>query len=61
MWELVKGYLCGPWEMYGPGPYTNRAWKLRGVSIGFSPVGCTSIRVTVTLGYEYYLFVAVNM
>jgi hypothetical protein len=31
------------------------------VLIEFSPVGCTSIRITVTLGYEYRLFVAVIM
>jgi hypothetical protein len=29
------------------------------VLIGFSPVGCTSIRIAVTLGYEYRLFVTV--
>jgi hypothetical protein len=29
------------------------------VLIGFSPAGCTSIRIVVTLGYEYRLFVAV--
>jgi hypothetical protein len=28
-------------------------------SIGFSPAGCTSIRITATIGYEYLLFVAV--
>jgi hypothetical protein len=29
------------------------------VLIGFSPAGCTSIRITATLGYEYRLFAAV--
>jgi hypothetical protein len=27
--------------------------------VGFSPVWCTSIRITATLGYEYRLFAAV--
>jgi hypothetical protein len=31
-----------------------------GVLIGFSPAGCRSIRIGVTLGYEYRLFVAVS-
>jgi hypothetical protein len=30
-----------------------------GVLIGFFPIGCTSIQITATLGYEYRLFVAV--
>jgi hypothetical protein len=29
------------------------------VLIGFFPAGCTSIRIAVTLGYEYHLFVVV--
>jgi hypothetical protein len=29
------------------------------VFVRFSPAGCTSIRITVTLKYEYRLFVAV--
>jgi hypothetical protein len=29
--------------------------------VGFSPAWCTSIRITMTLGYEYRLFVAVIM
>jgi hypothetical protein len=45
--------------MYGRGPYTDQAWKVCGVLIRFSPVGCTSIRIVVTLEYEYHLFVAV--
>jgi hypothetical protein len=35
----------------------NQAWKACGVLIGVSPAGCTSIRIAVTLGYEYLLFV----
>jgi hypothetical protein len=45
--------------MYGQGPYMDRAWKACGVLIGFSPVGCTLIRIVMTLEYEYHLFVAV--
>jgi hypothetical protein len=45
--------------MYDPGLYANRAWKAYVVLIGFSPIGCTLIRITVTLGYEYHFFVAV--
>jgi hypothetical protein len=31
-----------------------KKWMLhvRGVLVGFSPVGCTLIRITATLGYE---------
>jgi hypothetical protein len=29
------------------------------VLVEFSPAGCTSIRIAVTLGYEYHLFVIV--
>jgi hypothetical protein len=36
--------------------YVGRTWtdveSLRGVLVRFSPAGCTSIRITVTLGYE---------
>jgi hypothetical protein len=31
----------------------------KGLLVGFSSAGCTSIRITVTLRYEYYLFVVV--
>jgi hypothetical protein len=41
--------------MYGLGPYANQAWRAYGVLVGFSPVGCTSIRIVVTLRYEYPL------
>jgi hypothetical protein len=44
---------------YGDCPqeaYVRRAWtgvgSVRGVLVGFSPAGCTSIRVAATLGYE---------
>jgi hypothetical protein len=43
--------------------YTGHMWTGVGsvcvMLIGFSPTGCTSIRITMTLGYEYHLFVAV--
>jgi hypothetical protein len=43
--------------------YTGHTWtgvgSIRVMLIGFSPTGCTSIRITVTLGYEYRLFAAV--
>jgi hypothetical protein len=61
LWELAKGCLHGPRERYGIEPYVNRAWKVCGVLIVFSPVVCTSIQITATLGYEYRLFVAVIM
>jgi hypothetical protein len=36
--------------------YTGRAWtgvgSVRGVLVGFSPAGCTSIRIATTLRYE---------
>jgi hypothetical protein len=48
--------------MYGDYPqkaYVGRAWigvgSVRGVLVRFSPTGCTSIRIAVTLGYEYPL------
>jgi hypothetical protein len=43
LWGLVKGCLRRPREMYGPRPYTNRAWKACGLLIGFSLAGCTMI------------------
>jgi hypothetical protein len=30
-----------------------------GVLVGFSPTGCTSIQIVMTLGYEYRLFVTI--
>jgi hypothetical protein len=58
LWGLTKGCLCEPREMYGLRPYANQAWKACGMFIGVSLAGCTSIRIIVTLGYEYRLFVA---
>jgi hypothetical protein len=55
-WGLANGCLRGPHEMYGRGPYEDRAC---GVLIKFSPAWCTSIRIIATLRYEYRLFVAV--
>jgi hypothetical protein len=37
----------------------DRAWKVCGVLVEFFLIGCISIRITVTLGYEYRLFVVV--
>jgi hypothetical protein len=51
--------LRKPREMYGPGPYMNQVWKVCDMLIGVSPAGCKSIRITVTLRYEYRLFTAV--
>jgi hypothetical protein len=51
----------GSWKvvMYEDRPqeaYAGRTWtgvgNIRVVLVGFSPVGCTSIRITTTLGYE---------
>jgi hypothetical protein len=35
--------------MYDRIPYTDRAWKVCGMLIGFSPAGCTLIRITATI------------
>jgi hypothetical protein len=52
-WHLTKGcYTRTTWDTYGLGLYTDRAWKACGMLVGFSPVGCTSIRIAVTLRYE---------
>jgi hypothetical protein len=44
--------------------YEWRTWtgtgSIRVVCIGFSPAGCISIQIAVTLGYEYHLFVVVS-
>jgi hypothetical protein len=56
----VKG--CYTWimqDMYGRGSYVDQAWKPCGVLIRFSPVGCSSIQIAATLGYEYRFFVTV--
>jgi hypothetical protein len=60
--DFMKGcYTWTAWDMYGRGSYVDWAWKACGVLVEFPPAGCTSIRITVTLGYEYRLFVAVFM
>jgi hypothetical protein len=41
--SLVKGCLRGSCEIYGRGPYADRAWKVCDVLIGFSPAGCILI------------------
>jgi hypothetical protein len=59
-WWLTKGcYMWTTWDTYGRGAYADWAWKACGMLVGFFPTGCTSIRIVVTLGYEYRLFVAV--
>jgi hypothetical protein len=45
-------YTWTAWDMYGLEPYVDWAWKVCDVLVGFSSVGCTSIRITVTLRYE---------
>jgi hypothetical protein len=51
--RLTKGcYMWIMWDMYGPGPYADWAFKTCGVLVRFSPAGCTSIQIVVTLGYE---------
>jgi hypothetical protein len=60
--DIAKGcYTWSAWDTYGWGLYADWAWKVCGVLVGFSPAWCTSIWITVTLGYEYHLFVAVIM
>jgi hypothetical protein len=44
--------LRGLHEMYGLRQYANQTWRAYGVLVGFSPAGCTSIRIAATLGYE---------
>jgi hypothetical protein len=45
-------YMWTMWDTYSRGSYTDQEWKACGVLVGFSPVGCTSIRIIATLGYE---------
>jgi hypothetical protein len=41
--DFAKGcYTMTMRDMYGLGPYTDRAWDACGVLVGFSPAGCTS-------------------
>jgi hypothetical protein len=58
--DYAKGcYALTVWNTYGLGPYVDLAWHACGVLVGFSAARCISIRITVTLGYEYRLFMAV--
>jgi hypothetical protein len=51
--EYMKSrYMWTMWDMYGPGPYADWAWEACGVLVGFSPTGCTSIRIVMTFRYE---------
>jgi hypothetical protein len=50
---LTKGcYALSTWDTYGLGPYADWAWDACDVLAAFPPTGCTSIRITVTPGYE---------
>jgi hypothetical protein len=58
--DSAKGcYMWTTWDTYGPGPYTDWAWKACGVLVGFSPTGCTSIRITWLSDMINHLFVVV--
>jgi hypothetical protein len=51
--DYVKGrYMWTTWDMYGPGPCADWAWETCDVLVRFSPIGCTSIRITATLRHE---------
>jgi hypothetical protein len=51
--DCMKGcYIWTVWDTYGRRPYMDWAWKACGVLVGFFLAGCTSIRITTTLGYE---------
>jgi hypothetical protein len=51
--DFVNGcYMQTAWDMYGWGPYVDRAQKVYDMLIRFSLVGCTSIQITVSLRYE---------
>jgi hypothetical protein len=39
----LASHLSPAPEMYGQGPYVDRAWKACDMLIGVSPAGCTSI------------------
>jgi hypothetical protein len=59
-WDLSKSVGASrKVATYGDRPqeaYAGRTWtgvgSVRVVLVGFSPAGCTSIRIAVTLGYE---------
>jgi hypothetical protein len=51
--DCAKGcYMWTMWDTYGLGPYVDWAWIACDVLVGFSPAGCTLIRIAATLGYE---------
>jgi hypothetical protein len=39
-------------DTYGQGLYMDQAWKAYDMLVSFSHIGCTSIRIAVTLRYE---------
>jgi hypothetical protein len=54
LFKSVDGYTKGcytwtTWDMYGREPYADWVWKVCGMLVGFSPAGCTSIRISATL------------
>jgi hypothetical protein len=58
--DYVKGcYKLTTWDTYGLGPYADWAWDACGMLVGFSHVGCTSIRIAASLWYEYRFVAAV--
>jgi hypothetical protein len=60
--NFAKGcYALTVWDTYGLGPYVEWVFDACGVLIWFFPIGCTSIWIIATLGYEYRLFAAVIM
>jgi hypothetical protein len=64
LFKSVDGYAKGyyTWTMsdtYGRWSYVNWGWIACGMLVEFFLTGCISIRIAVTLGYEYRLFVTV--
>jgi hypothetical protein len=45
-------YALTAWDTYGLGPNVDWVWNACGVLVEFSPAGCTSIQIVMTLGYE---------
>jgi hypothetical protein len=64
-WIQTHGLVSRRAENCAGSPFSQEQWDLSksvgacGVLVWFSPVGCTSIQITMTLGYEYRLFVAI--
>jgi hypothetical protein len=55
--DYTKGcYALTTWDTYGLGPYADWACDACDILVGFSPVGCISIRIAVTLRNEWPLF-----